>query len=50
MTAKQLTGPLILPAIKNDSRREYGSAWVIVAATLIWLGSLIISVLVGALL
>jgi hypothetical protein len=47
MTAKQLAGPLIYDATKSDSKRDYGSASVIVAAISIWLGSLMISVLVG---
>ena len=45
MIAKQLAGTLIHPAIKSDSRRDYGSAGVILVAIAVWVFSLLTSLI-----
>ena len=43
MSAKELAGMMLLPAIKSDSRRDYGSARVILGALGVWVFSLAVS-------
>ena len=49
MSAKQLAGSLIHPAITNDSRRGYSEARVIIVALAVWLFTLVVVALTALL-